>query len=386
RTVLQLYSNLSDQEQQIVTPHRLKEMGEAKVHHIISIIETYHPELFREYKLNAKRLREYNSPLISAKKEHEEALLALCSLFNALPPGQRGKLLQMTQEEVHLLDKETKKELLMYLMAHTKEQDELQTQLLRLAADQPVSDQLITTLFNSLEHLQQGEWRQMKLVGSTQKEAILSTIETEVSAVEQKLNALKKRIEKLSDRDYLGYSARLESMKQERAALESECHAEQITFDSIKMALESLPARPSGHKEENLNGLKINIAGKLGEMARLDKTIAETEEKRDQTAQKISKLRELKQEWEEKLHSLQRLSGKELPVVQAYEESKESLQIIDTIISKAITEIATTTEKAILSMLEKKMGNQAAFKESVELARALFTEMLALHEEHLAVT
>src|SRR5262249_31732859 len=127
--------------------------------------------------------------------EREVLYHALASIYSMLPPGQKQELLTLTQDEYSAMAPSIKRELALFVRHSGKAEED------------------IVASFNALDAYKQAEFRQQQELGKVQKEAILKSLEKEIGQESLKLQALRRRISKLSDGEFLARKEQVQATK-----------------------------------------------------------------------------------------------------------------------------------------------------------------------------
>ncbi len=100
QNILVIYSCLTQQQQAILTPSSLKQLGSQKILRALQIVQTSHPEYFLALNISPERLRARlsHAPYIVHQKEREALITALASAFSTLGTSD---LLGISQEALH---------------------------------------------------------------------------------------------------------------------------------------------------------------------------------------------------------------------------------------------------------------------------------------------
>lgn len=314
KIILELYARLAPEEKAIMTPHRVSKMSKEKLEHLQELIETYHPEF-------ADALRPHTN-------------MALASLYNMLPAGQKAKLLELTADELHAASPETKRELTLFLMH---------------AANMPEDGDLLTT-FNSLDRLKQAEFRESKELSQVQKETIIQTVEKEIANTALKLRALERRIERLSDTEYLSLK---EEIRIKSLGLEDKKTAHAATTSALKALKEANAPKHA------ITKLTHALAKNEADQKTLSGELETARQKLASIESKLTSLHELEDEYLTKLASLNAILGKEL------EEAPKESQVVDETLKKTIHEVGKSMMHALVATSQKEGPNAVIFSKKV---------------------
>lgn len=356
RNILQLYSRLAPQERGIMTPAKLKNLSKEQIEHLVNIIDTYHPELADMFKERTK-LDIYHIFTSQIPFEQEKLISALASLYNMLPPGQKAKLLELTADELNAMPEDVKRELTLYLM-HT--------------ANMPQDGDVVAT-FNSLERMQQAEFRESKELAQLQKEAITASIEKEIGDVSLKLKALQRRITRLTDGEYLALKEQLEQTKR---SLDSVRKDKAATSDVLKSLLEAKAPKQSVQKAKKA----LQEADKL--IVLLESQLAQDSQKCTLISTKLAHLHELEHEHIHKLSTLNSLLGTTWDVSDASLESPKLTAAINDSLNNTLQEVGKSIVHSLCSVIKEK-ASQTDYKQAVAFSREFLDEAILLRKKHL---
>ncbi len=311
RKILADYSKLQPQELAIMTPSRLRAMTKEKVEHLVRIIHTYHPEYAHEMKLQHK-IDIYKILTTQHRVEREILYQALAYIYNKLPLGEQQELLKLTQEEYDAMTPGIKRELALFL---------------RQEGDDGVDS---VARFNDLEPYKQAEFREQQELSKVQKEAILKSLEKEIGEESLKLQAIKRRITKLSDGEFLA-------------------------------------------KKEQVQATKRALT--LSPTTKLKKQLEEDVASLEKTSKKLAHLHELEESYTHKLRELNVLLGNSMDEV-AVEEAPHVASLIDDTLNQTLNEVGKSIMHALIEV--SKENNQA-----IKFSRDFFDKAIELRKKHV---
>ena len=357
RNMLQLYSQLAPQERSIMTPSKLKAMSNEQIEHLIQIIDTYHPELADKFKerfgLNIYKIFTSSHPL-----EKEKLFVSLASLYNMLPPGQKAKLLELTNDEFAAMPEYTKRELTLFLM-HT--------------AQMPEDGDVVTT-FNSLSRIKQAEFRESKELADVQKEAITISIEKELSDVSLKLKALQRRITRLTDSHYIALK---EQVEQTKRLLDTAHKDKAATSAMLKSLIEAKASNQALEKAQSSLQTSESALQAIEQQLELDT------KKLDASSVKLSHLHELEHQYIQKLTSLNTLLGTTMDVAEAIEESPKLTSAIHSTLNNTLNEVGKNMLESLWAVLKEKTAGKEHVR-ALAFSREFLDEAIKLRKKHLA--
>lgn len=357
RNMLQLYSRLKPEERSIMTPAKLKSMSKEQLEHLISIVDTYHPELADMFK-ERTGLDIYHIFSSKIPFEQEKLFSALASLYNMLPPGQKAKLLELTADEFNAMPEHVQKELTLYLM-HT--------------AHMPQDGDVVQT-FNSLDRMQQAEFRESKELAELQKEAITTAIEKEIGDLSLKLKALQRRITRLTDGEYLAIK---EQCDQTKRSLDATRKDRAATVDVIKSLKEAKAPKTALQKAQKA----LQEADKL--IVLLEAQSVQDSQKLTSISTKLTHLHELEHEQIHKLTSLNSLLGTTMDVSDAMVESPKLSAAINDSLNNTLNEVGKSIVQSLYAVIKQKTIG-ADYKQAIKFSREFLDEAISLRKKHLS--
>lgn len=334
--VLAVYNTLSPEERSELTPSDLRRMSRAKIDHIVSIIETYHPDYIEEmkkaYRLDITRINITSHPL-----EKERLILAITSLYNKLPAGQKTQILDFTSDEIREMTSNKKQELYLRL--------------------QVTEEAALLGALNQLSREEKAAYRSAADLSLKQTEEAKVAINKEITQIKARLKACEVRCAKLSDKDYLAYSYKLQATKREVLNLKDDIQAKSQVRDSLVEAIERLQ---DTQRKEKLYNLQKEITVKNDKLKVLEKVQQESNAKIELVTQKIAALKALGESLKIKLTNLEQLAGS---VTEQNSVPQEATQVTDQI-NFAIQQ----TVERVSSQLLNTLFQEAKDGESLKLA------------------
>ncbi len=360
KNVLTLYNSLQPHEKAIMTPAKLKALTQEKLEHLLAIIDTYHPDYAdsfkREHKVDISKIFTTQHRL-----EKETIYSALASIYNLLTKGQQAKLLEMTEAEVQALPNTIKAELILFLRHSINFQE----------------GDSIASAFNSLDRMQQAEWREKNELAEKQREAVLVALEKEIQDVKLKLKAVKKRIARLTDSHYL--------VSKDEAAKQTTLQKELLRDKAAQEAALASMKEAQG-PVASIKKMERDLAAKLCALKASQKAVDAANEKLTGISTKLSHLHELEDEETQKLASLKALRGDTMPSSDdVTEESPKLARAIDAALSKTLEEVGKSIIQSLVAVIKEKESPQA-YKQAISFSREFLEEAIKLRQNNLAAT
>lgn len=339
RKILEQYTNL---DEALLTPSKLRAMSPEKVRHLITIIDTYQPELADQF---------YQETGIDIYTTHNRLLYpALASLYSKLPPSQQALLLELTETEYAAMPEELRRELSLFVMQHAE------------SASDPVA------AFNSLDRTLQAEFRETNALASLQREAIITSIEKELAEVSLKLKALQRRIKRLSDGEYLATKEQVAETKRELEKAIKDKASSYEAHESMKEAEAPVKTLQKLLHLHTAADKKIPL---------LQKQLESDSLKFNAASNKLSHLHELEAEYMQKLTSLNSLLGSTLSPTEEIEESPKLTQAIDETLKKTLDEVGQSVIESLVAVARKD-------SQALGFSREFLDEAITLRKKHLS--
>ncbi|MCE5293847.1 MAG: hypothetical protein LLF94_04465, partial [Chlamydiales bacterium] len=356
KNILELYAHLEGPEKAICTPAKIRAMTVPQQEHLLEIIDTYHPEYADGFKARFG-LDMYTFFSTQHAQEKEQLYAALASLYNSLPPGQQAKLLELTPRELEYMSQEEKRQITLFLM-HTK--------------NMPEGGDIIST-FNSLERLQQAEFRESKELAAVQKEAVVATLEKEISEATLKLKALQRRITRLTDGEYLAAKEQQATQERARDALIKDKDAKSMMLESMREAKASYRVQQRA---------KSTLYAVTKELAVVEKQLELDTQKQTMLADKLARLHELEQEYIQKLTSLNALLGTNIDADDTCQESPKISKAIDATLTNTLNEVGKSMIQSLYAVIADKTKGKSR-EQAVKFSREFLDMAIALRQKHV---